>query len=69
MVTLQTFFPDEISDQIFGKVAPYRARDRARGTFNHNDIYVRNGPRGALCKVGRQGSGYRATVDVGVAPA
>ena len=69
VVTSQIYFPDEINDQIFGKVAPYRPRDRARGTFNHNDTYLKNGDLGVLCRVDRHGAGFRASVDVGVAAA
>jgi protocatechuate 3,4-dioxygenase beta subunit len=67
VVTSQIYFPEEINEQIFGKIEPYRARDPLRGTFNHNDTYLNNGALGIMCDIERQGAGYRATVDVGVA--
>jgi protocatechuate 3,4-dioxygenase beta subunit len=67
VVTSQIYFPEEINEQIFGKIKPYRARDPVRGTFNHNDRYLNNGALGILCQIERRGDGYRATVDVGVA--
>jgi protocatechuate 3,4-dioxygenase beta subunit len=66
VVTSQIFFPDEINNEIFGKIAPYRGRDPARGTFNTNDTYLRNGTLGVMCSIKRQGAGYHASVDVGV---
>jgi protocatechuate 3,4-dioxygenase beta subunit len=68
VITSQIFFPDDVNDQVFS-AAPYRARDPVRGTFNHNDTYLKNGTLGVLCQVSRHGAGYRATVDVGVAAA
>jgi protocatechuate 3,4-dioxygenase beta subunit len=66
VVTSQVVFPEEINNEIFGKVGPYKARDPARDTFNANDAYLRNGLLGVMCNIQRKGHGYRATVDVGV---
>lgn len=69
VVTSQIYFPDAVNEEVFGKVAPYRARDPKLGTFNHNDTYLANGALGVECRIARQAPGYRATVDIGVAPA
>lgn len=65
VVTSEIVFPENTNNEIFGKVAPYRARP-ARGKFSAIDRFLRNDGRGVLCEVQRQGEGYRASVTVGI---
>ena len=62
--TGQLFFDDALTDKVFAKT-PYSARPN-RDTRNANDsIYVNGGSR-SLLTVKKQGSGYAATIWMGV---
>jgi hypothetical protein len=62
--TGQFFFPDAVSDVVY-KTAPYNKRG-ARDQRNPADsIFVNGGSKGML-KVRRSGSGYLATIAMGV---
>jgi protocatechuate 3,4-dioxygenase beta subunit len=63
----QIFFPDTLSDRVFSDSKSYVARTRARDTYNDTDMYARAGTNGgAFCDVTAEGSGYRASVVIGI---
>jgi protocatechuate 3,4-dioxygenase beta subunit len=63
----QIFFPDTVSDRIFASSQDYIARSRGRDTYNENDMYARSGRTGgAFCDVAPAGTGYRASVLIGI---
>jgi protocatechuate 3,4-dioxygenase beta subunit len=68
LLTSQLFFPDGASEAVFRGPA-YRGRAAAQDTTNSTDgIARRAGPR-AYARVTQAGSGWRAQLVVGVAPA
>ena len=62
--TGQLYFPDALTDAVFRK-APYSSRP-GRDTRNANDAVFRNGGRRSLLTVRRTGTGYAATITMGV---
>ena len=62
--TGQLYFPDTLTDSVYGK-APYRNRP-ARDTRNANDAVYRNGGKSSLLSVRKDGAGYVGTITMGV---
>jgi protocatechuate 3,4-dioxygenase beta subunit len=63
----QLYFPDRVSDQVFTGSKHYVARSRGRDTYNENDMFLREGRAGgAFCDVVAEGTGYRASVVIGI---
>jgi protocatechuate 3,4-dioxygenase beta subunit len=62
----QLYFPDTVSDEVFAGSA-YRARRKGRDTYNDNDRFLRGRVGGAFLDVAKSGSGYRASVVIGIA--
>jgi protocatechuate 3,4-dioxygenase beta subunit len=62
--TGQFYFPDRVTDAAYRK-APYASRPN-RTTRNADDAIYRNGGRRSLVKVRKSGSGYVATITMGV---
>ena len=65
----QIYFPDDINQQVFEHLAPYRERYKKRDTFNKGDMFLRNRTGGAFCDVTRAGEAWRATVTIGIGTA
>lgn len=66
----QLYFPEEINQKVFASAEPYRARYKARDTFNTADMYLRGGRTGgAFCTVTQAGEAWRAAVTLGIAKA
>ncbi len=66
LLTGQMFFPDALSEYIYGHVSDY-ARKRTRDTFNANDdIALMDKARGGYCDLREEATGYLATLIVGV---
>jgi protocatechuate 3,4-dioxygenase beta subunit len=66
VVTNQIIFPEDINAEVFAQ-SPYREHKGKRDTFNANDTVLKRDMSGVLCAAVRHGSGYRATLAVGVA--
>ena len=67
-VTSQLYFPDEVTDRAYA-AAPYNQRTRGR-TTNATDGLLRGSPadQNLLAAVAAAGSGYRASLTIGIAP-
>lgn len=65
VMTGQVFFPDSVSDAIFGAVTAYDRGD-ARRTLNGRDGIARRATERAVAKVEQTGKGFLAQLVVGV---
>lgn len=68
VLTGQIFFPDALSQRIYGSVQPYSSRGAERDTFNEGDGIARRAGRGAFAAVEAEGDRYRASLVIGVDP-
>jgi protocatechuate 3,4-dioxygenase beta subunit len=63
----QIYFPDDVSDRVYAGSKDYVPRSRSRNTYNNDDMFFRDGRlTGAFCDVIADGSGYRASVVIGI---
>ncbi len=62
--TSQIYFPDDVSDRVFGQ-PPYSTKSGRRTRNDGDGIFPRGGPQ-LLVDVARAGEGYAATFDVGL---
>lgn len=66
VLTGQMYFPDALSQYLYGNVGAYR-RQRARDTFNADDgIALMDKTRGGFCDIREEADRYVATLVVGV---
>jgi len=66
LLTGQMYFPDALSQYIFGNVGAYR-RKASRNTFNGNDgLALSDTARGGFCDIKEEADHYLATLIVGV---
>ena len=65
VITNQIIFPEDINEEVFAR-SPYRDHKGIRDTFNANDAILKRDKSGVLCAAVREGTGYRATLAVGV---
>jgi len=66
VLTAQMYFPDAMSQYIFGNVSAYR-RKRPRDTFNVNDsLALMDKTHGGFCDIREQADHYLATMILGV---
>jgi protocatechuate 3,4-dioxygenase beta subunit len=63
--TGQLYFPDTLTDAVYAAHAPYSGRG-ARDTRNAQDAIFRNGGSRSMLTVRRKGSGYVASIVMGV---
>ena len=65
-ITNQIIFPEDVNDAVFAQ-PPYRDHKGVRDTFNANDRILQRDGSGVLCAAEHRSSGFRATLDLGVA--
>jgi protocatechuate 3,4-dioxygenase beta subunit len=67
VLTSQLYFPDAVSERLYGTVAPYTDRPSDRRVLNADDgIFARSGD-GAVAEVAERSGGHAASLVVGVA--
>ncbi len=65
-LTAQMYFPDALSQYLFGNVGAYRRR-KPRDTFNVNDsLALMDKSHGGFCDIREEADHYRATMILGV---
>ncbi len=66
VLTAQMYFPDALSQYLFGNVSAYR-RSKPRDTFNANDsLALMDNRHGGFCDIREQADHYLATMILGV---
>jgi protocatechuate 3,4-dioxygenase beta subunit len=67
VLTGQLYFPDEVSDEIYRTLSPYRDRGSSRDTTNGEDRIARAAGRSAIAETERDGQALEAALVVAVA--
>ena len=63
----QIFLPDDVSEEVFSTIQPYRQHYRRRTAFNSNDMFLVDGAlQGAMSTIVRDGETYRASATLSV---
>jgi protocatechuate 3,4-dioxygenase beta subunit len=67
VLTGQIFFPDDVSNQVYASVAPYRERGEERDTSNDGDRIAQQATDASVAAVEEGADGYLAQLIIGVA--
>ncbi len=67
VMTGQMFFPDDVSESIYAKVAPYNGRSARRDTMNGDDGILRRAGAGVESAVRQEATAYEAEMIVAIA--